>query len=91
MATAIQEGLGIPCRSDDTIRELVRGIRTHFTKFVKPLSGGLLEQSQLGLGHSYSRSKVRHFLYCCIVDDCMLYSGGLCVCIMRDESMIKQR
>jgi nucleolar protein 56 len=31
----------------------------HFTKFVKPLGSGLLEQSQLGLGHSYSRSKVK--------------------------------
>jgi len=30
----------------------------HFTHFVKPLSDGLLQQAQLGLGHSYSRSKV---------------------------------
>lgn len=59
LATAIQESLGIPCRSDDTIREIVRGCRMHFIKFVKPLAHGLLEQSQLGLGHSYSRSKVK--------------------------------
>jgi nucleolar protein 56 len=59
LATAIQENLGIPCRADDTIKEIVRGIRAHFIKFVKPLAGGLLEQSQLGLGHSYSRSKVK--------------------------------
>ena len=58
LATAIQENLSIPCRSDETVRELIRGIRFHFTKFVKPLQGGNLEQSQLGLGHSYSRSKV---------------------------------
>jgi len=58
LATAIQENLGIPCRSDDTVKELVRGIRMHFTRFVKPLAGGLLEQSQLGLGHAYSRAKV---------------------------------
>lgn len=30
----------------------------HFTSFVKPLQSGLLEQAQLGLGHSFSRSKV---------------------------------
>jgi len=36
-----------------------RGLRLHFTKFIKPLGGGYLEQSQLGLGHSYSRSKVK--------------------------------
>lgn len=59
LATAIQENLSVPCRSDETIREITRGIRNHFTKFVKPLAGGLLEQSQLGLGHSYSRSKVK--------------------------------
>jgi nucleolar protein 56 len=59
LATAIQENLGVPCRSDETIREITRGIRHHFTKFVKPLASGLLEQAQLGLGHSYSRSKVR--------------------------------
>ena len=63
LATAIQENLGIPCRSDETIRELCRGIRAHFIKFVKPLASGLLEQAQLGLGHSYSRSKV-HLCYC---------------------------
>jgi hypothetical protein len=58
LATAIQENLGIPCRSDESIREITRGIRAHFTKFVKPLAGGGLEQAQLGLGHSYSRGKV---------------------------------
>jgi nucleolar protein 56 len=59
LATAIQENLGVPCRSDETVREIARGIRFHFTKFVKPLDNGLLEQAQLGLGHAYSRSKVK--------------------------------
>ena len=63
LATAIQENLDIPCRSDETIRELARGIRVHFTKFVKPLDKGGLEQAQLGLGHAYSRSKVRKIVY----------------------------
>jgi len=44
LASAIQENCGIPCRSDETIRELLRGLRVHFTKFVKPLAKGLLEQ-----------------------------------------------
>mmetsp|Transcript_23759 Transcript_23759/g.44114 ORF Transcript_23759/g.44114 Transcript_23759/m.44114 type:complete len:494 (-) Transcript_23759:128-1609(-) len=59
LATAIQENLEITCRSDETVRELIRAIRVHFVKFVKPLADGNLEQSQLGLGHSYSRSKVK--------------------------------
>jgi nucleolar protein 56 len=58
LATSIQENLSIPCRSDETIREIVRAIRFHFTKFVKPLGSGLLEQAQLGLGHAFSRTKV---------------------------------
>lgn len=62
LATAIQENLGISCRADETIREIIRGIRLHYTSYVKPLAGGLLEQSQLGLGHSYSRTKVKLFL-----------------------------
>lgn len=59
LATAIQENLTINCRCDDTIREIIRGIRNHFVKFVKPLDGGNLEQAQLGLGHSYSRTRVK--------------------------------
>lgn len=73
LATAIQENLGIPCKSDETIRELTRAIRFHFTKFVKPLANGNIEQAQLGLGHAYSRSKVKieimHFVDALIVLD----------------------
>lgn len=59
LATAIQENLEIPCRSDETIREISRGIRLHFNKYIKPLGSGVLEQAQLGLGHAYSRAKVK--------------------------------
>ena len=33
--------------------------RFHFHKFVKQLDNGGLEKAQLGLGHSYSRAKVK--------------------------------
>jgi nucleolar protein 56 len=60
LATAISEGLGgISCRSDETIREILRGCRLHLDTFVKGLEGGASEKAQLGLGHSYSRSKVK--------------------------------
>ncbi len=58
LATAIQEYLEIPCRCDSTVKELTRGIRLHFAKFVKMLEKGVLEQSELGLGHAYSRCQV---------------------------------
>jgi nucleolar protein 56 len=61
LATAIMEGLpGITCRSDDTIREIGRGCRLHLSTFIKGLSEGDANvKAQLGLGHSYSRSKVK--------------------------------
>lgn len=60
LATSIQEGLGkeVPCRSDDTVREILRGCRCHLTTFVKGLEG-TGQKAQLGLGHAYSRSKVK--------------------------------
>jgi nucleolar protein 56 len=60
LATAISSGLGgISCRSDDTVREILRGCRLHLSTFVKGLAHGNDKKAQLGLGHSYSRSKVK--------------------------------
>jgi nucleolar protein 56 len=59
LGVAIQEQTGVACRRGDDVRELLRGCRTHFTKFVKPLRDGVLEKAQLGLGHAYSRAKVK--------------------------------
>jgi len=59
LATAIQDAIGFPCRSDETVREITRGIRFHFPSFVKELDNGLWEKSQLGLAHGYSRAKVK--------------------------------
>jgi nucleolar protein 56 len=56
---AIQDSIGVPCVSNDAILELIRGIRHHFTTYVKQLSGGGFEKAQLGLGHSYSRARVK--------------------------------
>jgi nucleolar protein 56 len=71
LATAIIEGFSasngasVVCRSDDTIREIIRGCRFHFDTLIKGLSSAVPEnthvsvKAQLGLGHSYSRSKVK--------------------------------
>mmetsp|Transcript_2556 Transcript_2556/g.7531 ORF Transcript_2556/g.7531 Transcript_2556/m.7531 type:complete len:487 (-) Transcript_2556:367-1827(-) len=55
----IQEGTGIPCVANDLVNELLRGVRVHFAKLVKGLREGDVEKAQLGLGHAYSRSKVK--------------------------------
>ena len=44
---------------DDVVRELLRGARQHLTKFVPELQNNLLEQAQVGLGHAFSRCKVK--------------------------------
>lgn len=59
LGTAIANGLGYACRSDDTVREIIRGCRLHLESFVKGLQSSASVKAQLGLGHSYSRSKVK--------------------------------
>jgi nucleolar protein 56 len=59
LGTSISEGLTVSCRSDDTVREVLRGCRMHLDTFVKGLEGGNTEKAQLGLGHSFSRSKIK--------------------------------
>ena len=41
------------------VPEILRGIRTHFAKLVKGLTEKNSSKAQLGLGHSYSRAKVK--------------------------------
>jgi nucleolar protein 56 len=59
LGNSIVETTKIPCVSNDHVGEILRGIRAHFTKFVKGFKGGDYEKAQLGLAHSYSRAKVK--------------------------------
>ena len=59
LGKAIAEATGAAVRSDDCVRELLRGAREHLVRMVPELSSGVLEQSQLGLGHAFSRAKVK--------------------------------
>ncbi|CAD6222731.1 unnamed protein product [Miscanthus lutarioriparius] len=55
----ITEATGIPCQSNEFVQELLRGVRLHFDQFIDQLKESDLEKAQLGLGHSYSRAKVK--------------------------------
>lgn len=55
----IFESTKLPCQSNEFVLELLRGVRLHFDRFIKDLKPGDLEKAQLGLGHSYSRAKVK--------------------------------
>lgn len=59
IAQGLSDQCNYPCNTNETTSEIARGIRLHFNKFVKQLDNGGLEKAQLGLGHSYSRAKVK--------------------------------
>ncbi|KAG8388083.1 hypothetical protein BUALT_Bualt02G0088300 [Buddleja alternifolia] len=59
LGSHIFEETKIPCQSNEFVLELLRGVRLHFDKFIENLKPGDLEKAQLGLGHSYSRAKVK--------------------------------
>ena len=56
---SIKAELGMDCVSNETVRELLRGIRFHYPKLLKQLKDSDLDKAQLGLGHAYSRAKVK--------------------------------
>lgn len=55
----IKDALNINCVVSDTAQELLRGIRLHAAKLLKGLQETDMTKAQLGLGHSYSRSKLK--------------------------------
>ncbi|KAF9928604.1 snoRNP complex protein nop56 [Linnemannia zychae] len=59
LAGSIKEGLGYECDASEIVLDLVRGVRLFGDKLLKQLKEGDLERAQLGLGHSYSRGKVK--------------------------------
>uniref|UniRef100_K7FH63 Nucleolar protein 56 n=1 Tax=Pelodiscus sinensis TaxID=13735 RepID=K7FH63_PELSI len=59
IGAAIQEELGYQCQAGGVVAEITRGIRLHFHTLVKGLTAQSASKAQLGLGHSYSRAKVK--------------------------------
>ncbi|KAM7477203.1 hypothetical protein LguiB_024446 [Lonicera macranthoides] len=59
LGSHIYEVTKFPCKSNEFVLELLRGVRLHFDRFIENLKPGDLEKAQLGLGHSYSRAKVK--------------------------------
>merc|ERR1712168_612549 len=59
IGSSIQEDCNIQCESGAAVLEICRGIRFHFHKLIMGLTAGTSGKAQLGLGHSYSRAKVK--------------------------------
>ena len=52
----------VECQTSETsevVSDMLRGIRQHAGKLLKQLQEGDVERAQLGLGHAYSRAKVK--------------------------------
>lgn len=59
LGAAIAEALSIQCSHIGAVPEVLRGIRMHFPHLVKGFTPKSAAIAQLGLGHSYSRAKVK--------------------------------
>jgi len=59
LGAAISEAIGVKVSHVGVVPEIVRGIRLHFAKLVKGMSAEGSSKAQLGLGHAYSRCKVK--------------------------------
>jgi nucleolar protein 56 len=59
LGAAITEALKITCTHIGVVPEIIRGVRFHFDKLVKGFTSQSAGIAQLGLGHSYSRCKVK--------------------------------
>lgn len=60
LAGALAEALEIKTTTSPVVLELMRGFRTHFVSFLKTQEffNDDLDQSRLGLGHTFSRNKI---------------------------------
>ncbi|KAK1788425.1 hypothetical protein P4O66_016860, partial [Electrophorus voltai] len=59
LGAALQEELGASIQTGGVVAEILRGVRLHFSSLVKGLTALAASKAQLGLGHSYSRAKVK--------------------------------
>merc|ERR1712176_546206 len=55
----VKEEVGCKVQGGEVVQEICRGVLLHMNKFVKALEEKKENMAQLGLGHSYSRSKVK--------------------------------
>ncbi|XP_071827697.1 nucleolar protein 56-like [Apostichopus japonicus] len=89
IGAAIQEELGITCQTSGVASEIIRGLRYHFPRFVKGLSDQSQSKAQLGLGHSYSRAKVKFNVH--RVDNMIIQSISLLDQLDKDVNTFSMR
>ncbi|NXB41767.1 NOP56 protein, partial [Leucopsar rothschildi] len=89
MGAAVQEELGVQCQTGGVVAELMRGIRLHFPALVRGLTAQSAAKAQLGLGHSYSRAKVKFNVH--RVDNMIIQSISLLDQLDKDINTFSMR
>lgn len=89
LGAAITEALGIQCMHTGAVPEILRGIRSHFYKLVKGFTDKSSSVAQLGLGHSYSRAKVKFNVH--KVDNMIIQSIALLDQLDKDINTFAMR
>ncbi|KAK3705678.1 hypothetical protein QZH41_009523, partial [Actinostola sp. cb2023] len=89
LSAAIQESVSISCDCGSVVTEVLRGIRMHFEKMIKGLTGQMAGKAQLGLGHSYSRAKVKFNIH--RVDNMIIQSIALLDQLDKDINTFSMR
>ncbi|XP_062409573.1 nucleolar protein 56 [Sardina pilchardus] len=59
VGATLQEELELSIQTGGVVAEIIRGVRLHFHALVRGLTAEAASKAQLGLGHSYSRAKVK--------------------------------
>ncbi|XP_068899567.1 nucleolar protein 56 [Tenebrio molitor] len=89
LGAAITEALGIPCTHVGAVPEVIRGIRHHFHNLIKGFTAKSSGVAQLGLGHSYSRAKVKFNVH--RVDNMIIQSIALLDQLDKDINTFSMR
>ncbi|CAH8639404.1 unnamed protein product [Schistosoma haematobium] len=74
----------IACSSESILHEVFRALRFYFPKYIKEFSHFDESKAQIGLGHSYSRAKVKFNIYR------FVYFYPLLIYLFRNDNMIIQ-
>lgn len=89
LGASISEALEIKCDHTGVVPELIRGIRFHFHNMVKGFTNKSSAVAQLGLGHSYSRAKVKFNVH--RVDNMIIQSIALLDQLDKDINTFSMR
>ncbi|EFA10126.1 nucleolar protein 56 [Tribolium castaneum] len=89
LGAAITEALGIQCSHVGAVPEVIRGIRHHFHNLVKGFTQKSSAVAQLGLGHAYSRAKVKFNVH--RVDNMIIQSIALLDQLDKDINTFSMR